>query len=80
MTVIYGPIKQVEDVSSYYRGQGHCAPVLAQSVNTESMSHEAWENSKEHAICYSSNARDKNEEIWLLNKDSHHLGHGKQDS
>ena len=53
------PVNWIENVAGDNGRYRHCAPVLAHTVHSKSVRHNAGETAKQEAICESSNTRDR---------------------
>lgn len=69
MAIVDGAVEQIEDVAAEDRGQGHAAPVGAQTVHAESFGDEGWEAAEEEAVAETREAGYEGEEVRVLDRE-----------
>ena len=79
VAIVYPTIQYVEDISTDNWSQSHGAPVLGQAMNAKGMSNKAGVDSKQHAVCKTSAAREGKKMIRILDSCAQKLGHTEED-
>ena len=80
VVVKYITIEQIKDVAREDRAESHEPPILAQSVNPESLGDNRGEHTKQESVTETRKAGNEAKQVRVRDVDGGHLSHGEDET